>query len=231
MVGRSNAVSRENCKGQDVSLGKSSYGSAGSKPRPAASHRSLTEQTSDAKPGATATLAEVRASVVATKPGSITRWSEGRQEGRCGMSKPKKTKYTPVTVPFAATPAGETPGIAQWAHRVVWTDRMLATLETGVKGGRWHTLIDKVFDALNLYAAARKVLGKAGAAGVDRQTVEDFDEHSSAELRRLHQQLREDGYRPESVRRVWIPKPGSSEKRPLGIPTVRTESCKRPWST
>ena len=120
-------------------------------------------------------LAVVRASVVATKPDSINRWSEGRQEGRRGMSQPKKTKdYAPVTVPFAATPAGETPGIAQWAHRAVWTDRMLATLESGVKGGRWHTLIDKVFDPLNLYASARKVLGKAGAAGVDQQTVEDW---------------------------------------------------------
>lgn len=167
-------------------------------------------------------LAVVRASVVATKPDSINRWSEGRQEGRCGMSQPKKTKdYTPVTVPFAATPTGETPGIAQWAHRAVWTDRMLATLESGVKGGRWHTLIDKVIAPLNLFAAARKVLGKAGAAGVDHQTVEDFDEQGQEELRRLHQQLCEDSYRPALVRRVWIPKPGSTEKRPLGIPTVR----------
>lgn len=138
------------------------------------------------------------------------------------MTKPEKPKaYAPVTVPFAATPTGETPSIAQWAHPVVWTDRMLATLEQGVKGGKWHTLIDKVFAPLNLFTSARKVLGKAGAAGVDGQTVEDFDEQSSEELRRLHQELREDSYRPAAVRRVWIPKPGSPEKRPLGIPAVR----------
>jgi RNA-directed DNA polymerase len=65
------------------------------------------------------------------------------------------------------------------------------------------------------------VLGKKGAAGVDRQTVEDFDEQAGEELRRLHDELRAGKYRPALVRRAWIPKPGSSEKRPLGIPTVR----------
>lgn len=145
------------------------------------------------------------------------------------MTKPQNRKpdilsrdYTPVTVPFAATPTGETLGIGQWAHHAVWTDRMLATLlEDKVKGGKWHTLIDKVFSELNLFCSARKVLRKKGAAGVDRQTVEDFDEHQREELRQLHHQLRDDDYRPAPVRRAWIPKPGSTEKRPLGIPTVR----------
>ena len=138
------------------------------------------------------------------------------------MTKPgKRTNYIPVTVPFRATPAGETPSIAQWAHPTVWTERMLATLETGVKGGKWHTLIDKVFDQRNLDFSAHKVLGKKGAPGVDHQTVEDFAAHDREELRRLQTQLREDTYRPAPVRRTWIPKPGSSEKRPLGIPTVR----------
>jgi RNA-directed DNA polymerase len=99
---------------------------------------------------------------------------------------------------------------------------MLATLlENKVRGGKWHTLFDKVFSELNLFCSARKVLGKKGAAGVDRQTVEDFDEHQREELRRLHDELRDGTYRPAAVRRTWIPKPGSSEKRPLGIPTVR----------
>jgi RNA-directed DNA polymerase len=134
----------------------------------------------------------------------------------------KRRDYIPVTVPFAATPTGETPGIAQWAHRAVWTDRMLDTLlQNKVKGGKWHTLIDKVFSELNLFCSAHQVLGKKGAAGVDRQTVEQFAEQEREELNRLHQQLRDGSYRPALVRRVWIPKPGSSEKRPLGIPTVR----------
>jgi len=134
----------------------------------------------------------------------------------------RQRDYIPVTVPYAATPAGETPGIDQWAHRAVWTDRMLATLlENKVRGGKWHTLIDKVFSELNLSCSARKVLGKQGAAGVDRQTVEHFAEREGEELRRLQTQLREGSYAPAAVRRAWIPKPGSSEKRPLGIPTVR----------
>ena len=63
---------------------------------------------------------------------------------------------------------------------------MLATLlENKVRGGKWHTLIDKVFSELNLFCSARKVLGKKGAAGVDRQTVEDFAEHEREELQRL----------------------------------------------
>ena len=139
------------------------------------------------------------------------------------MTKPEKSKpnYLPVTVPFGATPVGEPVQIAQWAHVMVWTERMLATLQTGVKGGRWHTLFDKVMNPENLYASACKVLGKKGAAGVDRQTVDDFGADRFPELARLESQLREDSYRPAAVRRTWIPKPGSDEKRPLGIPTVR----------
>ena len=151
------------------------------------------------------------------------------QEGSCEMTKPQNRKpggkppdYIPVTVPFLATPTGETPSIDAWAHRAVWTDRMLETLlQNKVRGGKWHTLIDKVFSELNLFCSARKVLGKKGAAGVDRQTVQDFAKHDREELRRLHEQLRDNTYCPAVVRRTWIPKPGSSEKRPLGIPTVR----------
>lgn len=141
---------------------------------------------------------------------------------RTPKRKPAPREYTPVTVPFAATPKGETPDLAQWAHWSVWTDRMLATLlEHKVKGGKWHTLIDKVYGELNLHCSAGKVLGKQGAAGVDRQTVDNFAEHEREEIQRLHQELRDGNYRPAPVRRVWIPKPGSSEKRPLGIPAVR----------
>lgn len=144
------------------------------------------------------------------------------------MSEMKKSKtpvqrdYIPITVPFAATPIGETPSIAQWAHHSVWTARMLDTLlNNKVRGGKWHTLNDKVYQELNLFCSARKVLGKKGAAGIDRQTVDDFAEHEREELRQLQEQLRNGTYRPSPVLRTWIPKPGSSEKRPLGIPTVR----------
>jgi RNA-directed DNA polymerase len=132
-----------------------------------------------------------------------------------------KERNEPVTVPFAATPAGEPPSIRGWANPCVWTERMLTTLEQGVRGGRWHTLIDKVYAPLTLYAASTSVVGNAGAAGVDHQTVESFAAHRQKELDRLHESLRTDSYRPQAVRRVWIPKPGSQEQRPLGVPTVR----------
>jgi RNA-directed DNA polymerase len=133
----------------------------------------------------------------------------------------KRTVPKPATVPFAATPAGQPPAIAEWANRVVWTDRMLATLLNGVRGGRWHTLSDKVYSSLNLYVASNHVVANEGAAGVDHQTVANFQEHHLQELQRLAEALRTDSYRPQAIRRTWIPKPGSKEQRPLGIPTVR----------
>jgi RNA-directed DNA polymerase len=135
----------------------------------------------------------------------------------------KSQEPLPERVPFADIPAGEPPTIDGWAQRAVWTDRMLTTLlNDTVKGGRWHALIDKVYSELNLLTAARHVLWKQGAAGVDHQTTEDFDRHLIVETRRLSEQIRGSTYQPQAVRRVWIPKPGDpSSQRPLGIPTVR----------
>jgi RNA-directed DNA polymerase len=143
------------------------------------------------------------------------------QEDGCVMSEPRETNPKPAKVPFAATPAGEPPSISDWANPCVWTDRMLTALPQGVRGGRWHTLIDKVYAPLNLFAASSHVIGNGGAAGVDHQTVEGFLARQQKELERLHESLRTDTYRPQAVRRVWIRKPGSKEQRPLGIPTVR----------
>jgi len=111
--------------------------------------------------------------------------------------------------------------VKDWANPCVWTDHMLATLTTGVRGGKWHTLMDKVFAERNLYTASSKVLGKEGAAGVDHQSTAAFEAHRREELQRLAEALRTDSYRPQAVRRTWIPKLGSNEQRPLGIPTVR----------
>lgn len=142
---------------------------------------------------------------------------------RSDSMKPGSKERLPERVPFAAIPAGETPAIDGWAQRAVWTDRMLKTLlNNTVKGGRWHSLIDKVYSELNLYTAARQVLGKKGAAGVDHQSTEDFDRHLIVEIRRLSEQIRGTTYQPLAVRRVWIPKPGDpNAQRPLGIPAVR----------
>ena len=108
-----------------------------------------------------------------------------------------------------------------WTERSVWTERMLTALETSVKGGCWFSLMDKVFAERNLAAAAAQVIAKRGAAGVDHVTVRDFGNRLDDELPKLSRQLREGQYRPQAVRRVYIPKPGSHETRPLGIPSVR----------
>jgi len=115
----------------------------------------------------------------------------------------------------------QTPSIKEWANRAVWNERMLDALHQGVRGGKWHTLIDKVYHPLNLYSASLSVLGNEGAAGVDHQTVEQFEKRQIEELSRLAEELRTRKYQPRAVKRVWIPKPGSTEKRPLGIPCVR----------
>jgi RNA-directed DNA polymerase len=58
-----------------------------------------------------------------------------------------------------------------WAEPGVWTDRMLATLEEGVKGGRWFSLVDKVYAERTLRLAWERVQRNHGAAGVDRQST------------------------------------------------------------
>ena len=58
----------------------------------------------------------------------------------------------------------------------------------------------------------------SNAAGVDHVTVEAFERHLEANLEKLSQSLRDGTYRPEAIRRAWIPKLGSKEMRPLGIP-------------
>jgi RNA-directed DNA polymerase len=98
---------------------------------------------------------------------------------------------------------------------------MLTALEEGVKGGKWFSLMDKVYALANLRAAFAEVKANGGVGGVDNQTVEMFERHLEENLGKLSQSLKDGSYRPQAVRRVWIPKPGSTEKRPLGIPTVR----------
>lgn len=98
---------------------------------------------------------------------------------------------------------------------------MLAALERGVKGGVWFSLIDKVYHPATLEAAFAKVKANQGAAGCDHQTIAMYEARLEANLKELSEQLRTGTYRPQNVRRVYIPKPGSRERRPLGIPTVR----------
>lgn len=125
----------------------------------------------------------------------------------------------PTLVLATTTQVGETPGRWSWVEPAVWTERMLTTLETGVKGGKWFSLIDKVYSASNLASAFSEVRANDGAAGVDHIGVRDYEHNLAHNLELIREQLRNNSFQPQAIRRVWIPKLGSSEKRPLGIPT------------
>lgn len=86
--------------------------------------------------------------------------------------------------------------------------------------GKWYSLIDKVYALPNLRAAWEKVRANKGAAGVDGITMKAFEQGADERLQQLADDLRQKTYRPQPVRRVYIPKSGGG-KRPLGIPTVR----------
>jgi RNA-directed DNA polymerase len=137
----------------------------------------------------------------------------------------KATDQQPAAVPQGeqapATQAGSIRDRWSWVEPSVWTERMLTALEQGVKGGVWFSLIDKVHASKTLEAAWAKVQANQGAAGIDEQSVAMFASQADKHLRHLHEQLRQGTYQPQPVRRVWIDKAGSTEKRPLGIPAVR----------
>jgi RNA-directed DNA polymerase len=107
-----------------------------------------------------------------------------------------------------------------WVEASVWTDRMVSALVNGVKGGRWFSLIDKVYAPATLAAAWERVWANGGAAGVDGQSIERFKAQAELYLAELAAALREGTYRPQPIRRVEIPK-GDGRTRPLGIPTVK----------
>lgn len=135
--------------------------------------------------------------------------------------KDRSQEELPLTVAAGPGQSGEVRTRWAWTEPAVWTERMLGALENGVKGGVWFSLMDKVYSPKNLSASWERVRRNAGAAGVDRQTVEDFSAKAETNLKWLQEKLREREYRPMPVRRTWIPKMGTTKLRPLGIPTVR----------
>jgi RNA-directed DNA polymerase len=123
-------------------------------------------------------------------------------------------------VPLAQQ-AGEIPSRWRWVKPWAWTLRMLTTLEQGIEGGQWFRLLDKVFSERNLWAAFQQVAAKDGAAGVDHVSVAQFERGLPETIWEVSDQLKHGTYQPQPIRRVHIPKPGTNETRPLGIPTVR----------
>ena len=144
--------------------------------------------------------------------------AKGAQEG--GLVTDRQQGTAPAAVPEAKQ-VGEARARWAWVEPCVWTERMLTALETGVKGGKWFSLIDKVSSPGMLLRAFEQVKANDGAAGVDHQTIAMYEQRLEQHTEYLGRTLKEGSYQPAAVRREWIPKPGSREKRPLGIPTVR----------
>jgi RNA-directed DNA polymerase len=89
-------------------------------------------------------------------------------------------------------------------------------------GRRFHALYDKVLRRDVLERAWEQVRRNRGAAGIDRTTIADVEEYGVTRLLdELAADLKAETYRPLPARRVWIPKPGSTEQRPLSIPAIR----------
>ena len=108
----------------------------------------------------------------------------------------------------------------EWIEASVWSERMLAALNNGVKGGKWFSLIDKVYAMTTLNVAWQRVKANKGAAGVDQISIERFEANVDGYLQELHEGLKNQTYRPNAVKRVYIPK-SDGKQRPLGIPTVK----------
>ena len=86
---------------------------------------------------------------------------------------------------------------------------------------RFYALYDKVYREDVMAFAYECCKANRGAAGVDGQTFEDIEEYGVQKwLDELTQELKSRTYRPQPVRRVWIPKP-DGKKRPLGVPAIK----------
>ena len=80
-------------------------------------------------------------------------------------------------------------------------------------------LIDRILDGENIKAAIHAVKSNKGAAGIDKMTVDALEDYMAEHWREIKQQIRAKQYKPQPVRRVYIPK-ANGKQRPLGIPTV-----------
>ncbi len=107
-----------------------------------------------------------------------------------------------------------------WTEAVVWTERMLATLERGIKGGKWYSLMDKVWKMENLKRAVEKVAQGKSRQKADGRKCRRYADQSAQRLPPLQAKIQSGQYQPKPVQRVWIPKLGSKEMRPLGVPEV-----------
>lgn len=81
-------------------------------------------------------------------------------------------------------------------------------------------VISRVYDPERLHLAWQRIKANAGAAGIDKMTVEEFGCRSEELLELIQEKLKAGNYRFKPARRVLIEKEGSTQKRKLGIPVI-----------
>lgn len=107
------------------------------------------------------------------------------------------------------------------ADKVRYLQRRLWAAAKRSPKRRFHALYDRIYRDDILWEAWRRVRRNRGAAGADRQTVEQIERYGVKRfLQELQAELRRGEYRAQAVLRRYIPKP-DGRRRPLGIPTVR----------
>ncbi len=139
---------------------------------------------------------------------------------RDGRRAQRQAAAAPGTAKQGAETQGQNLPDLSWMEAAIWTERMVSALENGVKGGVWHSLIDKVYAPKTLALAWRKVKANGGAAGVDGVSIERFEARAEDDLAELSESLKAGQYRPAAIGRVEIPN-GDGATRPLGIPAVK----------
>ena len=149
---------------------------------------------------------------------------EQRGAGKRKLMKPNREKAKQPAIVKESKPSqqvGEEQTVKDCAKFYVWTNQMLDRLAKSEPTTKWFRLWDKVCSKVNLHQSFMMVRKNKGAPGCDDQTIQRFEAQLNRELDKLVGELKDGTYRPLPAKRVWIDKPGSPEKRPLGIPAVR----------
>lgn len=136
-------------------------------------------------------------------------------ENRRGMIELADGQYQPDTDREGQQRSG-----SQRVNRLPVTRQSVAREPSRVNKVKEYNVLERVYEPGRLYEAWQQVRHNAGAAGIDRMTVEMFERRQDELLALIHGKLKAGTYRFKPARRTLIPKEGTSKMRPLGIPVV-----------